>query len=110
MLEVKNLTRKSVFEDISFNVRAGEIVGFYGLVGAGRSEVMRAVFGLDRADCGEIWMDGRRIRVRKPQDAIANGIALVTEDRKDTGPILCRSIREISRFPAWGILQGRIPR
>ena len=102
VLEVKNLTRKSVFEDISFNVRAGEIVGFYGLVGAGRSEVMRAVFGLDRADCGEIWMDGRRIRVRKPQDAIANGIALVTEDRKDTGLVLCRSIRENIALPSLG--------
>ena len=102
VLEVKNITRKGVFEDISFHVRAGEIVGFYGLVGAGRSEVMRALFGLDRADCGEIWMDGRRIRIKKPQDAIANGIALVTEDRKDTGLVLCRSIRENIALPSLG--------
>ena len=67
-----------------------------------RSEVMRAVFGLDRADQGEIWMDGRRIRVKRPQDAISNGIALVTEDRKDTGLVLCRSIRENIALPSLG--------
>lgn len=100
VLEVKHLTRKGAFEDISFHVRAGEILGFYGLVGAGRSEVMRAIFGLDHFDSGEVWMEGQQVKAKHPKDAIANGIALVTEDRKDTGLVLCRSIRENITLPS----------
>jgi ABC-type sugar transport system ATPase subunit len=94
VLEVKNLTRRNDFEDISFKVREGEILGVTGLMGAGRSEVMRAIFGIDRLDAGEIWLNGKRLHIKTPSHAIANGLAMVTEDRKDLGLILCRSIKE----------------
>lgn len=94
VLEVRGLTRKGVFEEISFQVHRGEILGIAGLMGAGRSEVMRAVFGIDRADSGEIWIDGVKASIRRPIDAIALGMAMVTEDRKEQGLVLSRSIRE----------------
>lgn len=66
MLEVKNLTRKGVFQDVSFSVRKGEVVGFFGLVGAGRSEIMRAIFGVDKYDSGEVSVDGKKLRGATP--------------------------------------------
>ena len=99
VFEAKNLSRKGVFDDISFQVHAGEIVGFSGLVGAGRSEIMNAVFGLDKLDSGQIFMDGQEIKVRSPQEAIKNKIALVSEDRKIYGLVLCRSIKENISIP-----------
>lgn len=99
VFEAKNLSRKGVFDDISFQVHAGEIVGFSGLVGAGRSEIMNAVFGLDKLDSGQIFMDGQEIKVRSPQEAIKNKIALVSEDRKIYGLVLCRSIKENISLP-----------
>ena len=94
VLEAKRLTRKPAFENVSFQVRQGEVLGIAGLMGAGRSEVMRALFGIDRLDEGEVWMEGRKLNIRHPSDAIRNGIAMVTEDRKEYGLVLCRSIRE----------------
>ena len=94
VLQVFGLTRAGSFEDVSFEVRKGEILGFYGLMGAGRSEVMRAIFGVDRLDKGEIVLEGTRIFIRQPQDAIRHGIAMVTEDRKEMGLVLCRSVKE----------------
>ncbi|KIL40393.1 D-ribose transporter ATP-binding protein [Gordoniibacillus kamchatkensis] len=94
ILEVENLSRSNVFSDIQFNVRSGEILGIAGLMGAGRSEVMRAIFGIDRFDAGEIRVDGIPAHIRKPADAIRLGIALVTEDRKELGLVLCRSVKE----------------
>ncbi len=94
VLEVRGLTRLPYFKDISFSVRQGEILGIAGLMGAGRSEVMRALFGIDRADGGEVLMSGEKIRVKHPSDAIRHGIAFVTEDRKELGLVLSRSIRE----------------
>ena len=94
VLEAKGLTRKPFFENISFQVRRGEILGIAGLMGAGRSEVMRALFGIDRLDEGEVWLEGRKLNIRHPSDAIRHGIAMVTEDRKEYGLVLCRSIRE----------------
>ena len=99
VLEVRHLTSKGVFEDISFEVRAGEILGFSGLVGAGRSEIMNSIFGIDRYDSGEIYMEGKQIFVKSPRDAIANKIAMVSEDRKEWGLVLCRSIRENISLP-----------
>jgi ABC-type sugar transport system ATPase subunit len=87
-IEVKNLSRKGVFEDVSFRVRAGEIVGFFGLVGAGRSEIMRAVFGADPYDSGEVLISGKRIRRKDTSDSIRKGLALATEDRKKEGLML----------------------
>lgn len=85
MLEVKNLTRKGVFEDISFSVRKGEVVGFFGLVGAGRSEIMRAIFGVDKYNAGEVYLDGKKLRGGDPAAAIHAGMGFCTEDRKKEG-------------------------
>lgn len=93
-LEVKNLTRKGVFHDISFKVSKGEILGIAGLVGSGRSEIVRAIFGVDPIDSGEVTIEGKSVRIHAPKDAIHLGIAMVSEDRKELGLILCRSIKE----------------
>ena len=92
MLEVKNLTRKGVFQDVSFTVRKGEVVGFFGLVGAGRSEIMRAIFGVDKYDSGEVLVDGKKLHGGNPASAIAAGIGFCTEDRKKEGLALRLSI------------------
>jgi len=95
VLEVKGLTQESGrFKDVSFQARRGEILGFAGLVGAGRSEVMRAVFGLDRYDSGEVFLNGERIDIKHPDDAIRHGIAMVTEDRRKEGTVALASARE----------------
>ncbi|SKA79181.1 monosaccharide ABC transporter ATP-binding protein, CUT2 family [Clostridium sp. USBA 49] len=93
ILEVKNLNRKSVLKNINFSVRKGEIVGFAGLMGAGRSEVMRAIFGLDPIDSGEILIDGQKVNIKEPNDAMKNGIALVPENRKEEGLFLIQSVK-----------------
>jgi ABC-type sugar transport system ATPase subunit len=90
-LTVSGLCRRGVFDDINFNVRAGEVVGFAGLVGAGRTEVMRALFGADALDSGEIRKNGRALTIRNPRDAIAQGIAYLPEDRKHQGLVLSMS-------------------
>ena len=94
ILSAKSLSRKGVFENISFDVREGEILGFAGLVGAGRSEVMRALVGYDRLDSGDLAVEGKKIAIRHPSDAKRHRIALASEDRKALGLILCRSIKE----------------
>jgi ABC-type sugar transport system, ATPase component len=99
-LEVKNLTRKGYFEDISFHVRKGEILGVAGLVGAGRSEIVRAIFGFDAYDSGEIYLEGKKLKINHPADAIEKGISLVSEDRKALGLVLCRPIRENITLPS----------
>ncbi|NMO97335.1 sugar ABC transporter ATP-binding protein [Paenibacillus lemnae] len=99
VLEVKDLKRKGRFEDISFSVKAGEIVGVSGLMGAGRTEVMRAIFGLDPLDSGEIWIRGKKVNIRKPDDAVKHGIGFITEDRKDEGLVLDFSVRENMALP-----------
>jgi ABC-type sugar transport system ATPase subunit len=91
IFSASGLKRVGVFEDISFDVRAGEVVGFAGLVGAGRTEVMRAIFGADALDGGEIRKKGQIITIDNPRDAIAAGIAYLPEDRKDHGLVLSMS-------------------
>ncbi|KPN14807.1 D-ribose transporter ATP-binding protein [Bacillus australimaris] len=98
-LEVKQATRKGQFEDISFSVKAGEIVGVAGLMGAGRTEMMRSLFGLDPLDQGEIWVHGKKAVIKKPSDAVKLGIGFITEDRKDEGLMLDASIRENIGLP-----------
>jgi ribose transport system ATP-binding protein len=93
-LVVKNLTRKGILHDISFVVRKGEVLGLAGLVGAGRTELARAIFGADTIDSGAIEVLGKPVRVRSPQDAIKLGIGLVTEDRKAQGLVLGMVVRE----------------
>jgi ribose transport system ATP-binding protein len=85
VLRVEGITRGKVLHDCSFEVRAGEILGFAGLVGAGRTELARAVFGADPIDAGTIWLDGRKVRIKNPSAAIAAGIGYLTEDRKKDG-------------------------
>jgi ribose transport system ATP-binding protein len=94
VLEARGLTRAGAFRDVSFTVRAGEIVGIGGLVGAGRTEVARAIFGADPLDAGEIRLLGKPLRLRSPRDAIRAGIGLVPEDRKGLGLILSMVVRE----------------
>jgi rhamnose transport system ATP-binding protein len=92
VLEVRGLTRAGVFRDVSFQLRRGEILGLAGLIGAGRTEVARVLFGIDRADSGEILLDGRAVTIRSPRDALRHGIAYVPEDRHQQGLILDFSI------------------
>lgn len=94
VLEVRNASRKGLFENVSFDVKAGEVLGFSGLMGSGRTEMMRAIFGLDRLDHGEIILRGKKVNIRKPSDAVKHGIGFITEDRKDEGLVLDFSIRE----------------
>ena len=84
-LEVRGLNRGNAIRDVSFSVRKGEILGFAGLMGAGRTEVARAVFGADAIDAGEIRVHGKPVRIRTPQDAVTNGIGYLSEDRKQFG-------------------------
>ena len=91
-LEVKNLSRQGTFEDISFSVHKGEILGFAGLVGAGRSEIMEAVFGARPYDAGQIFLNGDEVHFKNPMQAIKSGIALVPEDRKKQGLVLGNSV------------------
>ena len=94
VLEVQDLTRAGVFEDVSFAVHPGEVVGFAGLVGAGRTEVMRAIFGIDRLDAGRILRSGKEVKIRSPKDAIKYGLGMTTEDRKYDGLFPNFTIRE----------------
>jgi ABC-type sugar transport system ATPase subunit len=92
VLEVRGLTRHGVLDHINLSVRAGEIVGVTGLVGAGKSELARAIYGADRVDGGEIRVEGKPVTLRSPRDALNAGITLVPEDRKTQGLVLLMSI------------------
>ena len=92
VLEVRDFNRQGVFYDVNFSVRAGEILGFSGLVGAGRSEIMRALFGIDNATSGEVLIDGKPVIIKNTQDAIKYGLGMVTEDRLLTGSIYQLSV------------------
>lgn len=96
VLEVKNLNRGSEVKNVSFRLRKGEILGFAGLMGAGRSEVVRAVYGADARDSGEIFINGRRCNIRTPEDAVNCGICYLSEDRKHYGLLLDKSVAENS--------------
>jgi ribose transport system ATP-binding protein/inositol transport system ATP-binding protein len=98
VFKAENLCGKG-FRDISFEVRAGEIVGFSGLVGSGRSETMRAIFGIDQLTSGKMYLNGKEIKIKSPRDAISKGIAMINEDRKNFGLCLFRSIRENISLP-----------
>jgi rhamnose transport system ATP-binding protein len=112
LLEVRDLSAKGRFSDISFDVRAGEIVGLAGLVGAGRSEVARAVFGVDRYDTGQVLVGGSRLPKHRPAAALGAGLALVPEDRRQQGLVMAMSVERNltlptrSRLARFGILFG----
>jgi ABC-type sugar transport system ATPase subunit len=92
-LEVRGLRRGEKVREVSFAIRRGEVLGLTGLVGAGRSETARLIFGADRRDGGTIFLDGRELAIRAPRDAIRAGICLLTEDRKAQGLVLRHSVR-----------------
>ncbi len=113
VLEVKALNRRGVLRDISFTVHAGEVVGLAGLVGSGRTEIARCLFGADAMSSGEIRIDGKPFTPRSPKHAIQAGIGFVTEDRKDQGVVLPMTIREniclasMDKFSRAGFIRGR---
>lgn len=116
VLQVHNLSNSGSVADVSFQLRQGEILGFAGLVGAGRTEVARILFGIDRARSGEIWLKGKQVRIRSPRDAMRYGIAYVPEDRHQHGLVMNFSIatnvtlpilQQVSRL---GLLDPRLER
>jgi ABC-type sugar transport system ATPase subunit len=94
ILSVSGLTRRGVFEDVTFTVHSGEVVGLAGLMGAGRTEVARAIYGVDRATGGEVRVGDEVVRVRSPRDAVDGGIVLVPEERKSQGLVLDMAISD----------------
>jgi len=98
-LEVEGLSCGTLYNDISFQVRRGEVVGFYGLVGAGRTEIAETLFGLREPSAGKIYLDGKETRIHSPADAIAKGISLVPEDRKGQGLVLGMNCRDNMTLP-----------
>jgi inositol transport system ATP-binding protein len=91
-LAARHLTREAAFRDVSFELHEGEILGVAGLIGAGRSQLAEALFGLAPADSGEILIGGHAVAIHSPQVAISHGVAFVTEDRKETGCFLSLSV------------------
>lgn len=98
-LEVKGLSCGSMFRNVSFQVRRGEVLGFYGLVGAGRTEIAETLFGLREPSAGSIHIDGKEVRINSPIDAIKMGISLVPEDRKGQGLVLGMNCRDNMTLP-----------
>lgn len=94
LLRVEGITREGVLDRISFDLRGGEILGMAGLVGAGRTELVRMIFGADRFASGAIFVDGKQVQIRSPRDAMEHGIALLPEDRRHQAMVLDFGIRE----------------
>ena len=94
MLRVENLTQGKTLENISFSVRAGEIVGMFGLMGAGRSELARAIYGIDPIDSGQIYLKEKPVKNPNPEWWIENGMAFITENRREEGLLMSKSVRE----------------
>ena len=107
VFEVKNLNAGRMVRDINFSVYEGEIVGFAGLMGAGRTETTRAIFGVDEKESGEIYVDGKQVKINCPMDAIRNGVVLAPEDRKKDGLCTKLSIRQNLALPNLDWLCGR---
>ena len=113
VLEVRNLSSGNLFKDVSFKLRKGEILGFSGLMGAGRTEVARAIFGADPRDGGEIFVNGKRVNIKTPEDAVKLGIGYLSEDRKRYGLLLDKSVAEntalasIDKYTKGGIINDR---
>ncbi len=100
ILKVEGLTRVPMVNRVSFELKQGEILGFSGIMGAGRTETMRCIFGLDRPSGGSVTLNGAQLHIKNPRDAIKNGIMMLTEDRKHDGLVLCRSIYENMVLPS----------
>lgn len=103
LLEVRGLTRRGVVRGVSFSVRKGEIVGLAGLVGAGRSETARLIFGADPIDAGEVLLENQRVHFKSPKDALEHGLGMVPEDRKKLALFMIKPVR-------WNISMAHLPR
>jgi len=114
VLSVSNLTRKGIIHDVSFDLRRGEILGLAGLMGAGRTEVIEGIFGIKKIDSGEIRVKGQKVQINTPADAIRNGLALLTEDRKLTGIMGVLPVRDniivasLGSYEKRGLLNKRL--
>jgi inositol transport system ATP-binding protein len=114
VLSVRNLTRKGIVQDVSFDLHRGEILGLAGLMGAGRTEVIEGIFGIKRIDTGEIVIKGKKTAINSPADAIQNGLALLTEDRKLTGIMGVLPVRDnmmiasLRNYESRGLLKKRL--
>jgi inositol transport system ATP-binding protein len=113
LLAARGLSLRSHFHDVSFELHAGEILGVAGLIGAGRSKLAEALFGVSPASGGHIWIDGAEVRIDSPRTAVACGMAFLTEDRKETGCLLTLDVLEnlaiaaLNRdFVRWGFLRA----
>ena len=100
LLEARGMTVPGTVENVSFELKEGEMLGIAGLVGAGRTELMRAIFGADRAASGEILMKGKAVRIRSPREGLKAGIVLLPEDRKNQGGVLDFSVRKNMTLPS----------
>ncbi|WP_172188108.1 sugar ABC transporter ATP-binding protein [Lentilactobacillus kribbianus] len=99
-LKIANFTSNGVFQDISFSVKEGELLAFSGLMGSGRTEIMRALFGIDHYDTGTIWVNNKEVKIYNPSDAIKHGIGFLTENRKEEGLILDAAIADNIGLPS----------
>jgi len=99
ILKVENLTKVGLFKNVSFELHKGEILGFFGLVGAGRSEVMQTIFGIDTKTSGDVFINGEKVNIANPSDAMNHGLAYLPEDRQIQGAILAMNIRENITLP-----------
>ena len=112
VLRVEGLTRRGVLEGISFTLHRGEVLGLTGLMGAGRTELARALFGADPIDAGRVWIRGREVVIRSPRHAIRLGLGFLTEDRKRQGLILAHSVMQnvclasLDRFSSGGVMRA----
>ena len=114
VLSVRGLTRKGIVQDVSFDLRRGEILGLAGLMGAGRTEVIEGIFGIHKIDAGEIIVKGKKVQINSPADAIRHGMALLTEDRKLSGIMGVLPVRDnmmiasLPNYSVGGFLNGRL--
>lgn len=113
VLSVEHLCRGNVIKDVSFNLKQGEVLGFYGLVGAGRSEVARAITGIDEYDSGDVYIRGKKVRFRNPREAIKNGLCYLSEDRRRDGMLFGHDlvnntvISSIDKYDKMGIIDNK---
>jgi len=113
VFSIRGLTRKGALKNINLDLRKGEIVLLAGLQGQGQRELVRAIFGVDPVDRGEIYLEGKKIQINNPRDAIKAGIGFLSDDKKTEGLVLCRSIREnvalptLRRRQVWGFIKRK---
>ena len=101
LMRVENFSKKRQFENVSFELKRGEILGFAGFVGAGRTEVLSAVFGANKPDSGDVYIKGEKVKIKNPADAIKNHISMIPENRRDDGLIASMSIKQNAQMLIW---------